>query len=70
MVRFVHSADWQLGMARHFLDADAQARFGAARIEAIRRIGALAATEGCAFVVVSGDVYAVSYTHLRCRRRG
>ena len=57
MVRFVHSADWQLGMARHFLDADAQARFTAARIDAVRRIGALAAAEGCELVVVSGDVF-------------
>ena len=63
MVRFVHSADWQLGMARHFLDADAQARFGAARIEAIRRIGSLAAAEGCHFVVVSGDVYESNHLH-------
>ena len=57
MVRFVHTADWQLGMARHFLDADAQARFTAARIEAVRRIGVLAAAEACDFVVVSGDVF-------------
>lgn len=57
MVRFVHTADWQLGMARHFLDADAQARFTAARIDAVRRIGALAGSEGCDFVVVCGDVF-------------
>jgi DNA repair exonuclease SbcCD nuclease subunit len=57
MVRFVHTADWQLGMARHFLDGEAQARFTAARIDAIRRIGALAAAEGAAFVVVCGDVF-------------
>jgi len=40
MVRFVHTADWQLGMSRHFLDTDAQARFTAARIDAVRRLGA------------------------------
>lgn len=57
MARFVHTADWQLGMARHFLDADAQARFTAARMEAVRSIGSLAATEGCDFVVVCGDVF-------------
>ncbi len=57
MVRFVHTADWQLGMARHFLDADAQARFTAARIDAVRRIGALAAAERCDFVIVCGDVF-------------
>ena len=40
-MRFLHTADWQIGMTRHYLDAEAQARFGAARIDAIRRIGAV-----------------------------
>lgn len=57
MVRFLHSGDWQLGMTRHFLSADAQARYSEARLEAIRLIADLARTEGCAFVVVSGDVF-------------
>ena len=57
MVRFVHTADWQLGMTRHFLPAEAQHRFDAARIEAVRRIGTLAEAEGCSFVVVCGDVF-------------
>jgi DNA repair exonuclease SbcCD nuclease subunit len=57
MVRFLHSADWQLGMTRHFLSPEAQARFAAARTDVIRRIGALAAAEGCGFVVVAGDVF-------------
>ena len=57
MVRFVHTADWQLGMTRHFLSPEAQARFSAARIDVIRRIGATATEEGCGFVVVCGDVF-------------
>ena len=57
MVRFVLTADWQLGMARHFLDGEAQGRFAAARTDAVRRIGALAAAQGCAFVLVCGDVF-------------
>lgn len=56
-MRFVHTADWQLGMTRHFLDGEAQARFTAARIEAISAIGALATERGCSFVVVGGDVF-------------
>ncbi len=56
-MRFLHTADWQIGMTRHFLDADAQARFTAARIDAIRRLGALAGEQGCEFVVVCGDVF-------------
>ena len=57
MARFIHTADWQLGMTRHFLGVEAQSRFTAARIEAIRNIGSLAAAEACPFVVVSGDVF-------------
>ena len=57
MTRFLHSADWQLGMTRHFLEGEAQARFTAARIEVIGAIGQLAVKEGCSFVVVGGDVF-------------
>ena len=57
MTKFLHTADWQLGMTRHFLSDEAQARFTAARIEAITTIGALAVQEGCSFVVVGGDVF-------------
>ncbi len=65
MVRFIHTADWQLGMTRHFLDEDAQARFSEARIEAIRRIGRLATEESCAFVVVCGDVFETNHVERR-----
>ena len=56
-MRLLHTADWQLGMTRHFLDADAQPRYTDARVQAIRRIGALAASERCDAVVVCGDVF-------------
>jgi DNA repair exonuclease SbcCD nuclease subunit len=57
VTRFIHSADWQLGMTRHFLEGEAQARFTAARIDVISAIGRLAVDEGCGFVVVGGDVF-------------
>ncbi len=57
MTKFVHTSDWQLGMTRHFLSEEAQARFTAARLEAIASIGALALAEECSFVVVGGDVF-------------
>ncbi len=57
MVKFLHTADWQLGMTRRYLGADAQPRFSAARVEVVRTIGALAVAEGCRFVVVCGDVF-------------
>lgn len=57
MVRFVHTADWQLGMTRHFLSPEAQARFADARLQAVRAVGRVAADEDAAFVVVCGDVF-------------
>ena len=57
MVKFLHTADWQIGMARHFLDQDAQARFSAARLDAIEQMGSLAVDEQCEFVIVCGDVF-------------
>jgi DNA repair exonuclease SbcCD nuclease subunit len=61
MVSFVHTADWQLGMTRHFLSQESQARFSEARIEAIRAIGRLALEEDCGFVVVGGDVFETNH---------
>lgn len=57
MVRFAHTADWQLGMTRHFLSPGTQGRYDQARLEAIGRIGRVAAAEGCEFIVVCGDVF-------------
>ena len=56
-MKFLHTADWQLGMTRHFLGADAQARYSAARRDAVSALGALARETGAEFVVVAGDVF-------------
>ncbi|MGD0638694.1 MAG: DNA repair exonuclease [Nitrososphaerales archaeon] len=56
-VRFLHTSDWQLGMKRVFLEGDAQTLFSEARLDAVRRIGALASDQDCAFAVVCGDVF-------------
>ena len=56
-MRFLHTADWQLGMTRHFLNGEAQPRYSAARREVVARLGALAAEVGAEFVVVAGDVF-------------
>ena len=56
-MRFVHSADWQLGMTRHFLNGEAQPRYSAARRDAVAAIGAVAAETDAEFVVVAGDVF-------------
>ena len=54
-VRFLHTSDWQLGMTRWFLregDGEAQARYSADRLEAVRRLGRLAQERGAEFIVV------------------
>lgn len=59
-MRFLHTSDWQLGMTRWFLkegDGEAQARYSADRLEAVRRIGRLAEERGAEFIVVAGDVF-------------
>jgi DNA repair exonuclease SbcCD nuclease subunit len=56
-MRFVHTADWQLGMTRYFLNGEAQPRYSAARREAVAGLGPLAAEAGAEFVVVAGDVF-------------
>lgn len=56
-MRFVHTADWQLGMTRHFLEGEAQPRYSAARRDAVAGLGRLVADTGAEFVVVAGDVF-------------
>jgi DNA repair exonuclease SbcCD nuclease subunit len=56
-MRFVHTADWQLGMTRYFLNGEAQPRYSAARRDVVAGLGALAADAGAEFVVVAGDVF-------------
>jgi DNA repair exonuclease SbcCD nuclease subunit len=57
-VRILHTADWQLGMTRHFLsEDDAQPKFTQARFEAIRALGRVAREERCEAIVVCGDTF-------------
>ena len=57
MTRFLHTSDWQLGMTRHYLKEGEQEKFAQARIDAIRKLGEVADSENCEFIVVSGDVF-------------
>ncbi len=57
MVTFLHTADWQIGMTRRWLQPEAQARFDHDRLMAIRSAGRIAREQGCAFVIVAGDVF-------------
>lgn len=56
-MRFVATGDWQLGMTARYLSAEARPRFHRARLDAVKRIGEIAAEQSCEFVVVCGDVF-------------
>lgn len=57
VVRFAHSADWQLGMRLPFGTQESQALFAEARLEAVRRLGDVCAEQQVDFVLVCGDVF-------------
>jgi len=53
-MRFIHTADWQIGKPfKQFGDRESVLR--QARLVAIENIGRLAAKEGAAHVLVAGD---------------
>lgn len=56
-IRFLHTADWQLGLQAGFIPGDAGAIVRRERFEALHRIGAVARETGCELVVVAGDVF-------------
>lgn len=55
-VKFVHTADWQLGMKRHVLGAR-HSSFDDARMASVRAIVARAEKEGADFILAAGDVF-------------
>ncbi len=57
MVTFLHTADWQIGITRRWLEPEAQARFDHDRLEAVRDCGRIAREQHCDFVLVAGDVF-------------
>lgn len=69
MTTFIHTSDLQLGMTRWFLDEDAQARFAAARLSSITKLGELAVETGASFIVVAGDVFEHNALEDRTRLR-
>jgi DNA repair exonuclease SbcCD nuclease subunit len=69
-MRFLHTADWHLGMTRRFLTAEAQARYSDARVQAVREVAAIADREGCAFVVACGDLFDSNHVDRQVVARG
>ena len=68
-MRFLHTADWQLGMGRRFLDPERQGQFDAARRDVLGTLGRLAVSEGCEAIVVGGDVFETNTESARTVRQ-
>ena len=56
-MRFVHTADWQLGKPFGRFDADVRSALTEARFDAVDAIGRAAMEHGAAHVLVAGDVF-------------
>ena len=57
MVRFIHTADWQLGKAFGRFSPELSGRLTAERQDVVARIAQAALDNGCAHIVVAGDVW-------------
>lgn len=57
MIRFIHTADLQLGMPFHWVPGDRGAQLRSWRFEAIDRLLDLAVEQDAAFVLMAGDVF-------------
>lgn len=56
MVRFIHTADWQLGLKLRYLQPERAAQLRLIRFQTVRTIAQLAKTRNVDFVLVAGDV--------------
>ncbi len=56
-MRFVATADWQLGKQALFLPEEARARYAQARLDAVAALGSVAEEVSADFIVVGGDVF-------------
>jgi DNA repair exonuclease SbcCD nuclease subunit len=66
-LRFLHTADWQIGMKADHV-AEAAERVREARLQAIDTIGCVAAENKVDFVVVAGDVFEHNQVGRQCAR--
>ena len=57
MIRFLHTADWQIGTQFGQFDAEEAAHLAEARFETVRRIASEAAARRVDAVLVAGDVF-------------
>lgn len=57
MIKFIHTADWQIGKPFGNIDGDQAAFLRKQRIETIGKIGSIADKEKADFILVAGDVF-------------
>jgi len=58
MITFIHTADWQLGKPfERVADPEKRTLLRQERLDAVRRIGAVAREKKASFVVVAGDIF-------------
>ena len=56
IMRFIHTADWQLGLKLRFVDPEKAAQLRLLRFQTVRAIAELATLRRADFVLVAGDV--------------
>ncbi len=56
VVRFIHTADWQLGLKLRYLQPERAAQMRLIRFQTVRSIAAVAKSRQADFVLVAGDV--------------
>ncbi|MCI1119686.1 DNA repair exonuclease [Stenotrophomonas geniculata] len=56
-MKFIHSADWQLGKPYRYFEPEVRAGLSEARFEAIDTLGRTAVEHGAQHVVVAGDIF-------------
>jgi DNA repair exonuclease SbcCD nuclease subunit len=56
-IRFLHTADWQIGKVFRYADESAMARLQQARLDAIDTLARIADEHGVRHVLVAGDIY-------------
>jgi DNA repair exonuclease SbcCD nuclease subunit len=57
LVRFIHTADWQIGKPFGNIPSDRRVYLRDQRVEMIRRIGKVATDQNVDFILVAGDVF-------------
>ena len=57
MIRFLHTADWQIGKPFGGYEAEKRGEMKAERFRAVERIARLAAERGCDAILVAGDAF-------------